>query len=122
MIYLRFKFNLSAVHTRPCRSRQYLLCLGAAHLADRSSADYPNHLCSRSGSQHQLLGYLIAQLVSGLARSLTRPSTPLAIAQTTVPAHWLPFPHAASHRVRQARDKTFLLPRDAPVAVLGTHL
>src|SRR5215469_17195854 len=54
-------------------------------------------------------------------QSITPPSTPPASAQTSVRAHWLPFPHAASHCRRPDRDKIFP-PRDARVAVLGTHL
>src|ERR1035438_8217580 len=51
-------------------------------------------------------------------RSTTRSSVPPGVAQTSVHAHWLPFPLVPSSPGQRGHDKTLLLPHCAPIAAL----
>src|SRR5262249_248416 len=81
------------------------------------SAEYAEHLHDLSSSS--VLAWLGSQR---RRRSTTRSATPPAVAQTTVPARWLPSLLAPSHPLLPARDKTSPLARDARVGVLETPL
>src|ERR1035438_8156205 len=54
----------------------------------------------------------------GGVRSTTRSSVPPGVAQTSVHAHWLPFPLVPSSPGQRGHDKTLLLPHCAPIAAL----